>query len=790
MKRQTAFFGFNRGIISPLALARVDMKRVALSAEEMENWMPRVLGSMMLRPGREYIGETKSSNQARFIPFIFSTTDTALIELTNTVMRIWIDNALVTRVAVTTTVTNGLFTTDVVGWTDSDEAGGTSAWSATYSGSMELLGDGTNAAQMDQQITVAAGDQNKEHALRIVIPRGPVTVLVGSTQGGNEYIESVLDTGDHSLTLTPTGNFWIRFRNSLSIRKYVGECTVEAAGVLELPTPWATSDLQSVRYDQSGDIIFVAVRSFLQRAIERRSATSWSLVRYLVDNGPYDLENTSDIKITPSALTGNITLTASRPLFDPGHVDSGLFTILSTVASGVCRVTAYSTKTSVSAEVLSSFASTLSSSRWKENLWNGVNGFPSAGAFYEGRLWWTGKNGIWGSVSDDYYNFDENTVGDSGPINRTVGSGPVDNINWILPLQRLILGADGDEWSARASSFDEILTPSNFNIKRASSQGSDSVIAAHIDSRGVFVQRSGTRLFELAIDSEVGDYQATELTLVSPEVGNPSITHVAIQRLPDTRVHCVRSDGKVAVMIYNSAENVTCWVLVSSPNAVIEDVVVLPGDVEDTVYYVVRRTINAVTKRYLELWALETECIGGADNFLVDAFTVYDGAATTTITGLGYLEGQTVSIWGNSKDLGTKIVSGGQITTIPEAVTHAVVGIAYTARWKSTKLSYLAQGEPMSMAQPKRIVHLGLILSNAYYQAIQYGPDFDTLDVMPAVEDGKEIAQDTLNASYDADLFEFPGGWDTDSRLCITAASPRPVTVLAAVVSYDSQEKS
>ena len=66
MSRQNlAFLAFNRGIISALALARIDLKRMALSAAMMVNWMARTLGSMMLRPGLGYLGSTYTNSAAR-----------------------------------------------------------------------------------------------------------------------------------------------------------------------------------------------------------------------------------------------------------------------------------------------------------------------------------------------------------------------------------------------------------------------------------------------------------------------------------------------------------------------------------------------------------------------------------------------------------------------------------------------------------------------------------------------------------------------------------------------------
>ena len=82
-----------------MALARTDLERVPMSADAMTNWMPRRLGSMMLRPGTQYIGATASNNAAKLVPFIYSSIDTALIEFTDSLMRVWVDDALVTRAA-------------------------------------------------------------------------------------------------------------------------------------------------------------------------------------------------------------------------------------------------------------------------------------------------------------------------------------------------------------------------------------------------------------------------------------------------------------------------------------------------------------------------------------------------------------------------------------------------------------------------------------------------------------------------------------------------------------------
>lgn len=898
-RQHIALVAFNRGLISRLALARADIKRVAMSAQTMVNLMPRVLGSMMLRPGTQYLQETRDNEPSRDIPFVFSISDKAGIELTDQIMRILVDDEIISRASVTTAVANGNFTTNLTSWTDADEAGATSAWET--GGYMGLTGNGTANAIRRQQVTVAGANIGVEHALRIVIERGPVVLLVGSTSGGDEYIgETQLAEGTHSLAFTPTGDFYIQFQSPLERITLVDSCNVEAAGDMEISTPWVEADLGLVRADQSGDIMYVACEGYQQRQIERRGTRSWSVVLYLANDGPFRVENVGPITITAAAISGNTTLTASQRLFKSTHVgaifsitsvgqtvtrsitaqntfsneiritgvdSSRIFTIVVTgltgtlsevtlqrsldepgnwedvsglawtadttqtyddgldnqvvyyrigvktgdyVAgtivctlqigtgsiTGVVRITSFSSATSVSAEVLDDLGGTTATDVWAEGTWSDYRGWPSAVALYEGRLWWMGKDKANGSVSDAFTSYDPNTEGDSGPIQRSIGAGPVDTFNWALPLQRLILGGQGAEFSCRSTSFDEPLTPSNFNLKRASNQGSAAVQAVAVDARGMYVQRGGTRVFELAFDGETYDYSSSDLTAIIPEIGEPGIVRMAVQRQPDTRIHCVRSDGTAAVLVYDKVENVTCWIEIDSDGAsgLIEDVMVLPGDSgvnEDQVYYTVKRTINGVEKRYRERWAMENECWGDQDLCkLADSFVVYEGAAINIITGLSHMEGEQVVVWADGEDIGTDddgnqryTVSGGSITLENSLyVENAVVGLYYRGRFRSGKLVQAVTDMGVGLNQEKIIDSLGLIMANTHAQGIKYGQDFDHLSNMPGMEEGTPVPEGYVWEDYDQEMFALDGKWGTDARLCLEMAAPRPCTVLSALM--------
>lgn len=885
-----AMLAFNRGMISPLALGRVDIDRVALSAEIQENWMPRTLGSMMLRPGTEHLGSTKNDAAAKLIPFVFAQDDTALLELTTGVMRIWVDDIRLARPAVTAAVTNGGFDSDLAGWTDQDEAGATSAWAT--GGYMSLVGTGLVAAKREQEVTV--NESGVVHALNIVINRGDVTFRVGSTTGEDDYIsETVLGVGNHSLAFTPTGNFFIQLWGYSQAASLVDSVGVDTTGTVELPTPWTASDLTNIRTDQSGDVIYVAAKGVTPYKIERRAAASWSVVQYDPKDGPFNILNTGPITLTPSALVGDITITANSPYFKSGHdetlfkitsagqevtavvtaedqfsdtirvagtgaqrifsiittgtwtasltlqysigapgswVDAATYTTNQSISyddgldneiifyrlgvksgdftsgtinitlsypsgsiTGIARVTSVVSATVVNAAVLTAFGGTDAVSDWYEGSWSTLRGYPSAVTLHEGaRLWWAGKTRIWGSVSDAYESFDEETIGDSAPFNRSIGFGPVDVINWLLPLNQLLIGTAGSEIAGRSSSFNEVLTPSNFNMKNASTQGSKDVAAIELDTKGLFVQKSGSKVYELDADAKTGQYGALDLTVHIPEIGGSGIDLIFAQRQPDTRVHALRSDGTAAIMLYDRAENITCWIDILTADTLnsvagqIEDGAVLPGDVEDEVYYIIQRTVDGSVVRFLEKWAKESECQGGTLNKQIDSHILFTGPSAT-ITGLDHLEGETVLLWGDGKDLGSYTVSGGQFTA-SESVTSGVVGLGYQARYKGSKMAYGGQSGT-ALAQMKKIEALALIMRNTHYQGIQYGYSFDELDDLPLVEDGVTTAADTIWEDFDKLAFMFDGTHGPDERLCLVANSPRPCTVLVAVATITTNER-
>jgi hypothetical protein len=940
--------------VSQLGLARTDLKRMALSASVQTNLMPRMLGSAMFRAGLQYLLVTLNNARAKYFPFIFATTDVVLIEATNNTLRFVYPDAtgmpgeILTRPSVTTAITNGTFSGSLSGWTNNDGGGCVSEWIA--GNFMQLTGNGVNAADEYQAVALGGGDAGIEHAVRLVVALGVITLNIGTAHGDGTYARNLsLGPGTHSIAFTPAGTFYVDISNATQTRALVQSVSIDPAGALTLPTPWPLSSLQTLRWFQSADVVYVANGGIPQQKIIRwgqlgeNGYHSWSIALYQPSDGPFGLENITAITMAVSGLSGNVALTASANYFQPGHVGAlfrlasqggtdatinaagadqwssaveitgvgtqryftvrvtgtwsgtvvlqqsvgaiGAWTDVGTVTpgtsgiptnanwsgvgnvslwggniygnvydgldnqiifyrigfessyasgtavctlaavggsiTGIVRINAVGSPTSATADVLiqpnntgtlSGMGNTSPTNQWWEGIWSGVQGFPSAVGYFQGKLWWHGNNWSAGSVSDAYESYDDTVTGASAPIIQQIGFGPVDTIEWCLGLADMLIGSPGAELVIRSGELSGVVSATDFAIKPCSTQGSAPCPAVQIDFDAIFLQRSGRRLYMLTYSPNffLVDYKATDLTNFVPDIaimenGVPlsagGFYWIAVQRQPDTRIHALLNDGTTRVMVFDSAEDEHAWIKVQmgaslAGAAVIEDMVVLPGQggassAEDLVYYVVRRTVNGQTLRSLERWAREDECIGQALSKCVDCHVSgTNGYPTATIGGLSHLIGERVVCWADGIDQGGPFtVSGAGTITLPVAVTNYCAGLAYTWQFQSTKLAYAAQLRT-ALLQKKRVARIGVLTANMAYQALQYGRDFAHLQDLPSVYKGAVVAPGTVFTAWDDETFAFDGAWDTDSRVCLQGQSPRPVIVLGIVIDMELRERS
>ena len=289
---------------------------------------------------------------------------------------------------------------------------------------------------------------------------------------------------------------------------------------------------------------------------------------------------------------------------------------------------------------------------------SGADNRPSCVSFFEQRLVFANTNNnpqtLFFSKSGDYENMTTGTNADDAMI-YTIASNQVNAIRFLKSQRTLVVGTTGGEFTVSADGTDAAITPTNIAIKRQSSYGSADVDAQPAGNAILFLQRAKRKIRELAYNFDVDGYQAADLTILNDTVTTSGVNEMTYQQSPDSILWCVRDDGILSGLTYLRGEQVTAWHRhklggsfgtgdSAKAYGVVESVASISGSLnEDELWVVVKRTINSVTRRYIECFAdFDFDETTATDFRFLDSHLTYSGSATTTLSGLYHLEGQTV----------------------------------------------------------------------------------------------------------------------------------------------------
>lgn len=91
---------------------------------------------------------------------------------------------------------------------------------------------------------------------------------------------------------------------------------------VELTTPFTEADLPKLRFAQSADVMYITSGKYPVKTLSRYAEADWRFEDYEFTNMYFDVNlcEDEDITITPSAKTGDITLTASEAIFSESSV--------------------------------------------------------------------------------------------------------------------------------------------------------------------------------------------------------------------------------------------------------------------------------------------------------------------------------------------------------------------------------------------------------------------------------------------------------------------------------------
>lgn len=893
-------YALNAGSVDADALSRIDMEKMRLAGEHpVTNWWPTVLGPMTLRPGLEAVNTLPWGH---IVTFLRGGTDSGILAFSNNLVSIYDANGASVNVAnPATTITNPTFTSGGGGWSDVSQTGDGTDGTVTLgvSGGLTMLATRWRSAAAEQAVSVGSGDQSTPHTLRISVTLGPVFFRVGTASGKEDIVgEERLLTGEHKLTFTPgVGTIYIRIRSEDPVNRYLGYCMFEhtalgGGGQLLLSTPWAVSDLPSLAWDQSADVMYIGDGIHKPRRIERRGATSWSITEYDTKGGPLEVPDTDKITLAFSALTGNGTLSSNIAYFRPSHVGSlfelthneqnvseelsglnqytdyisvnGLWdggaapnlndrefsfaidmttgSFIGTIAlerstdpdgeiwaeweshtsdasgtkndkqsniichyrlrvtaytsgyanvtltykngskTGLVRVVGYINDTSVYAERVSQIGGTTATNIWRGPAWSDDLGWPRVPRFRDGRLHWFRRDTDYASKVDDFSNFDDTEEGDAAPFIRSVGSGPADGVLWALDMDKLTVATSVSVSSVQASDLGEVLTASNFGVRKGPSVGAAMVPPVEIDGRAIMTDRTQRRLFDIG-STETGKLTAGDVTRLNPSAVLAGVVGMAVSRRPDTRVYIVLTDGTVAVLTYEREDKVVAFTRLTTSFGSISGVCVVPGFREDRVFFAAQR---GPTIRLLRL-AYEADQKSVSTCALLDGHKVLTGSVSS-ISGGSQLGLSTVHVWGDGVYRGTVALDMFGNAALGATYSRVVYGLGYDATFLSVKLAYAAK-MGTAIGETKIVHQVSPILSNSVLDGIRIGMDASNTDPMPDIVDGAERTAGQFFSHYDEAPFPIPGEWGPDSRIYIKASSQYgPVTVQSIVLDVETRD--
>lgn len=701
----------------------------------------------------------------------------------------------------------------------------------TADGTLNLNGNGTDIAAAEQDVATSNTDQEHVIAFDVIgAPGDTVKFRVGTSSGGDQTLPDVeLAVGRHLVAFTPEASpFYVGFRNEANKTVFVDNVSLVGSGAgqivpLSLYTPYAEADLRELKWAQSADVMYLAHPSHAPRKLERRGHAAWSLVRVAFDDGPYLEENAQGGRtLQPSATSGNsITITASgHSPFRPGDIgrpvrlrpsgEPGWAVITEVISPEQARVT-----------VRRAFASTAATAAWRLGAWSDERGYPSAVTFFEQRTAWANTRAqpqsFWMSQSADLENMRADSfaggavdVQDDDGLDFTIAADEVNAIRWMSPGRQLILGTSGGEWSV--TSDGPVVTPTDIEVKRESTNGSADILPLRISSIVLFVQRARRKLREFVFSLETDGFRTPDLTILAEHVTESGLREIVYQQEPDSLVHCVREDGVLATLTYHREQDVVGWSrhLLGGCHGggapVIESMTCIPGSAaggsenRDEAWIAVKRTINGATFRSIEVFeaAFEGPNAEAFDSraayeaavlarqkqaFYVDCGLSYQGPPVQTLTGLDHLEGETVKVLADGALHPDCVVAGGTIG-LQTPASAVRVGLPYRHVFASLKLEAGAAAGT-AVGKVKRVHAVALVLLHSL--GLRIGPSLAQQEEVPLRE--VNDAMDTAVPLFTGERHvSFEGDFERDARIVISGDAPLPFTLLAAAPELKTNE--
>lgn len=649
----------------------------------------------------------------------------------------------------------------------------------------------------------------------ITLPHGPA-----QNRAGLQFVHEVKDStkatrlipfafsADQTMVLE-FGDLYIRFHTD-------GGTLESSPGTpYEIVSPYAEADLFQIHYTQSADVLTLVHPTYAPRELRRLGATNWAITSptfapliaapdapAVTEEGGTTGTLTAHVYVTtavaadtfeeslasPSA-TGNqdLTVVGQSNKITPDTVTGAIrYNIYKQMSGGLFGYIGQSDGSAFTDDNIIPDATKTPPEA--NNPFASTGNYPSAVTYTEQRRCFAGTDNrpqnVWMTRSATESNMCQSVpIQEDDAIIFRIAASQQNRIRHLVPLGELIALTAGGEFRIHAANSD-ILSPSTVKPSPQSAVGANNVQPAVAENACLYIQAQGAHIRELVNGGSVDGtssttYRTNDISILAPHLFDGfTMVDMAYSRAPVPLLWVVRSDGVMLGMTYVPGQNVRAWHQ-HTTDGLFESVCCVAEGGEDVLYAIVNRTIGGSTKRFVERMHTR-QFTALADAFFVDCGLTYDSTATTTISGLGHLEGETVAILADGAVHPQRVVASGSIT-LQQAASVVHVGLPIpTPTLRTLPVTLETAGFGQGSIKNVNKAHVRVHSSSGYH----VGPTDGRLVEAKRRTTEPYGAGPGMKTGYDHVTLN--NDWQDDASITIEQRNPLPITVACLVLEVQS----
>jgi len=342
---------------------------------------------------------------------------------------------------------------------------------------------------------------------------------------------------------------------------------------------------------------------------------------------------------------------------------------------------------------------------FSEQSYSALRGYPAAVTFHQNRLWFGGTlaqpDGIWGSKSGQFFNFDIGEAEDNDALDLTA------NVGEIFSIRHLVSNRDLQIFTSGAELFiptvqGKPVTPANAQIRRQTPFGSSFVKPTVFDGATLFIQKTGSALREFLFTDAESAYTSVAVSGLAPHLILDPVQQTSIKgalNRSESYAFLINNDGTIAVFYSVRGDQKAGWSLWNT-----QGLWHSICSVHERLFVVCARDDGSgTTKLFLEEFQ---------DDMPMDFCDSFSGSASVFSSLTSHFSNNAVVKATNGNDfLGQFTVSGGQIdvSSVKTGISQAFIGYAFTPTLKTLPIDAQITGGPLT-GEPRQIPKVTLDL--------------------------------------------------------------------------------